>query len=271
MALREFFAQNQGVVRARVTGALGSSPRDAGAEMYVSATEMTGTIGGGQLEYMALQRAREMLQGEEAHAELDVPLGPEIGQCCGGRAIVALDRVDATIREAALVAETEAEAVLPMVMIFGAGHVGRALAKVLALLPVQVKVVDSREAELQQVEGAQTCLTALPEREIDAAPEGAAFVIMTHDHGLDYLLVAQALTRRDAVYVGMIGSTTKRAKFFNWARQHDSGIDVSRLVCPMGSAGLGDKRPAVIAAFIATELMSVFAAARDSAPMEAIA
>jgi xanthine dehydrogenase accessory factor len=272
-SLREFFEREKACVRARLVGALGSAPREAGAEMFISANDTVGTIGGGQLEYMTLARARAMLSDNEAQGVLDIPLGPEIGQCCGGRAKVALERVDSAMRDETLAEEARRMATNPTVLIFGAGHVGRALARALALLPVQVKVVDTRADELAKLdaEGVETCLTALPEHEVDTAPERAAYVVLTHDHGLDYLLVAQALGRGDAAYVGMIGSATKRAKFESWARAQESGIDVSRLVCPMGRAGLGDKRPAVIAAFIASELMSVFAAARETAPMEAIA
>jgi len=95
-------------------------------------------------------------------------------------------------------------------------------------------------------------LTALPEAAIRGAEPGAAFVIATHDHGLDFLLAAEALARGDAAYVGMIGSATKRAAFASFARAR--GVDPARLVCPIGGPG-GDKRPAVIAALTAAELM----------------
>ena len=106
----------------------------------------------------------------------------------------------------------------PHVYVFGAGHVGDALAMALSLVPVRIVLVDTREDELSAstVPGIETCLTAMPEAVVRDAPAGSAFVILTHDHALDFLIAAEALRRDDAAYVGMIGSKTKRATFKNW-------------------------------------------------------
>ena len=210
------------MIRVRVISALGSTPRDAGAEMFVGPDSVEGTIGGGQMEYMAIDRARAMLASGEAEARMDIPLGPEIGQCCGGRVVLQLDRQGPTPEERA------------DVLVFGAGHVGRALALA--------------------APGIRTRLTPLPEAEIRAARPGSAAVILTHDHALDFLLAAEALARHDLSYVGMIGSATKRAQFSRFARER--GIDTGPLVCPIGAGFTHDKRPAVIAAFTAAELIA---------------
>ncbi|MBK4218160.1 xanthine dehydrogenase accessory protein XdhC [Paracoccus caeni] len=231
------------MIRVRVIKARGSTPRDAGAEMFVEATRVTGTIGGGQMEYMAIDRARQMLVRGEMQADMDIPLGPEIGQCCGGRVHLHLDRNGPT-REAH-----------PDVLIFGAGHVGRALAQALQPLPTNPLLIDTRADELAQAApGIPTKLTPLPEAEIRAARPGSAVVIVTHDHALDFLLAAEALARRDLAYIGMIGSATKRAKFTRFAK--DRGLDTSPLICPIGAGFSHDKRPAVIAAFAAAELIA---------------
>ncbi|MEZ5714807.1 MAG: XdhC family protein [Paracoccaceae bacterium] len=94
MTLAEFLAQPGAVVRVRIAAVAGSSPREVGAEMLVSHTGEYGTIGGGQLEYMALDEARRLLAGGVERAGMDVPLGPEIGQCCGGRVRLDLQRLD---------------------------------------------------------------------------------------------------------------------------------------------------------------------------------
>ncbi|TRW97804.1 xanthine dehydrogenase accessory protein XdhC [Paracoccus sp. M683] len=230
------------MIRVRVISARGSTPREAGAEMFVGPASVTGTIGGGQLEYMAIDRARQMLAKNEAEARMDIPLGPEIGQCCGGRVILQLDRGGPR-------AETH-----PQVLIFGAGHVGRALALALQPLPLTPILIDSRAAELAKAAvGTTIRLTPLPEAEIRAAIPGSAIVVLTHDHALDFLLAAEALTRTDLAYVGMIGSATKRAQFHRFARIQN--VDPDRLVCPIGVNDTGDKRPAVIAAFTAAELL----------------
>ena len=125
------------MIRVLVTHTRGSTPREAGAEMMVSETTTIGTIGGGQLEYMAIDRARQMLARGEDRAVMDVPLGPEIGPCCGGRVELTLDREPAT-----------RAAPEPSVLIFGAGHVGRALARALLPLPFSPRLIDQRAAEL---------------------------------------------------------------------------------------------------------------------------
>ena len=122
------------MIRVEVTRSRGSTPREAGATMFVSAEITQGTIGGGQLEYMAIDRARQMLARGEDAAIMDVPLGPEIGQCCGGRVELSLDRITALPRAPDH----------PQVLIFGAGHVGRALARALRLLPLRPILIDQR-------------------------------------------------------------------------------------------------------------------------------
>ncbi|MDO5705948.1 MAG: xanthine dehydrogenase accessory protein XdhC, partial [Paracoccus sp. (in: a-proteobacteria)] len=154
----------------------------------------------------------------------------------------------------------------PPVLIFGAGHVGRALAAALLPLPVEARLIDQRADELAQApEGVRRILTPLPEAEIRAAPPGAAFVILTHDHALDFLLAVEALGRDDAAYVGMIGSRTKRATFSRYARQQ--GVSPHGLTCPIGAGRTRDKRPAVIAALTAAELLDTLLAPAEPAPV----
>ncbi|EYD75023.1 XdhC protein (assists in molybdopterin insertion into xanthine dehydrogenase) [Rubellimicrobium mesophilum DSM 19309] len=232
------------MIRVRVARARGSTPREEGAEMFVGPDRTVGTIGGGQLEYLAIDRARQMLRHGEAEATMDVPLGPEIGQCCGGRVELRLDRAGPAPRDPG-----------PPVLIFGAGHVGRALAAALLPLPLSPRLIDQRPEELALAPlGMPTTLTPLPENEVRKAPPGAAYVILTHDHALDFLLALEALARPDAAYVGMIGSRSKRATFTRLAREH--GADATPLVCPIGAGFPGDKRPEVIAAFTAAELLT---------------
>ena len=99
-------------------------------------------------------------------------------------------------------------------------------------------------------------MTALPESEIRTLANGSGIVIATHDHALDFLLTAEGLARCDAAWVGMIGSATKRAKFDSFARQHCDGLSTDALICPIGASGSRDKRPSVIAAFVAAEVIA---------------
>jgi xanthine dehydrogenase accessory factor len=149
---------------------------------------------------------------------MDIPLGPEIGQCCGGRVEVSLRPAG---DGAPLLARLEAaEAARPHVYLFGAGHVGQALARALAPLPLHMHVIDTRPDELAGLpEGVDARALAMPEAAVRSAPRGSAYVILTHDHALDFLIAAEALRRTDAPYVGMVGSRTKRAKFRSiWPR-----------------------------------------------------
>jgi len=263
-------AQNsQDCVLVEVTDVKGSAPRNAGAWMLVARDMIFRTIGGGQLEYMAIDHARKILAGGK-DTPMDVPLGPEIGQCCGGRVGLSFKRVNRGLTDE-LVGKVDAEiATRPHVYIFGAGHVGNALAHALSLTPVRVVLVDTREAELMacDVPGVETCLSAMPEQVVRSAPPGSAFIILTHDHALDFLIAAEALQRRDAVYVGMIGSKTKKATFKNWLKREVAHEDLfENLVCPVGGAVVKDKRPEVIAALAAAEVLTaVLTSARISQP-----
>lgn len=232
------------MIKVTVTSAKGSTPRDCGAYMVVTKAGVRGTIGGGQLEYMAIDRARAMLRKGEEQAAMDIPLGPEIGQCCGGRVRLELARI----------AQEPAPPLYPHVLIFGAGHVGRALGRALRLLPLRPIVIDQRAEKIALAPDLETRLTALPEAELRAAPQGSSYVIVTHDHALDFLLAAEALGRDDAPYVGMIGSATKRAQFKRFAKSQ--GVDPSALICPIGAGYSRDKRPQIIAALTAAELIS---------------
>lgn len=255
--LAAFLDRHSVVIAVRLVRVQGSCPREAGAEMIVAADDCHGTIGGGQLEYMVIDAARAMLAREETARDMDIPLGPEIGQCCGGRVMVALRRMTVRDRCEALELAARRMAALPHVYILGAGHVGRALARLLEQMPVRTIVVDSRTEELMLcTEGVELRRSALPEADIAQAPAGSAFVVLTHDHALDFLLSAQALARGDAAYVGMIGSATKRARFRAWCRDHCNGQPTEALVCPIGASGSRDKRPEVIAAFVAAEVMA---------------
>ncbi|TIO77723.1 MAG: xanthine dehydrogenase accessory protein XdhC [Mesorhizobium sp.] len=320
-SLKEFLGQADRVALVEVAATKGSTPREAGAFMLVSASAIFGTIGGGQLEYMAIDKARQLIsplegemaakrpegvlsggtirapstaaatppggfaatlpsRGREARIEadevcatLDVPLGPEIGQCCGGRVEVLIRPVDAAL-ERELIAKAEAEeAHLPHVYVFGGGHVGQALAASLALLPIHAVVVETRADALEGMpETVETRLTPMPEAVVREAPDGSAFAILTHDHALDFLIVAEALKRDDAAYVGMIGSKTKKATFKNWFLKSAEGSEAefNRLVSPIGGNAVKDKRPQVIAALAAAEIMTALVshAAKASAPSQ---
>ena len=265
MVLKKFLEEATSSVRIELTKVQGSSPRGEGTVMFVSQEDSFGTIGGGQLEYRAIKQARTMLAQAQKQAQMEVPLGPEIGQCCGGFVEINFTLMDASAKAKALADEARSVACEPMVYIFGSGHVGRALAEILMLLPVRPILVDERVAELERCDAKIIKrATPLPEAEVRNAPAGSAFVIVTHDHALDFQITAEALTHPAAPYVGMIGSQTKRRSFEHWCQRNiTSSLDFSRLICPIGAKKRKDKRPQVIAVFAAAEIIDSVSAAAD--------
>jgi xanthine dehydrogenase accessory factor len=281
----------------------GSAPRGAGTRMFVTAEDQAGTIGGGALEWRAAEQARAILAlPPGSWRAQDYPLGPLLGQCCGGRVrllvehladtawIVALADgavVRATLRDdhiervatkdehrwprAELTAradpltsrgplpaagfsfvEPDDRARRPLTL-FGAGHVGRAIARMLPGLPFDLAWFDTR-AELADIPGVTVdSEDALVACAAQAAPD-AAVLILTHDHALDYRLATAALSSQ-AGYVGMIGSSTKRARFLS--RLADDGVDSARLTCPIGQPGIPGKAPEVIAVATLAQLLAL--------------
>ncbi len=266
--LGEFLATHSSVIRVVLTRVRGSSPREAGTEMFVAPAALRGTIGGGQLEFIAVNAARDMLRDGTLNRDLDVPLGPEIGQCCGGRVELKLSRMRASDKRAAITRSEQHEDTLPHVYVMGAGHVGRALADQFQHLPVRCILIDTRPDEIALCTSkVETRVSALPEADIWHAPAGSAFIVLTHDHGLDFLLTSAALERADAAYVGMIGSATKRAKFRSWAHRECDGQSTDQLICPIGASGSRDKRPAIIATFVVAEVMAELTSETAAAAM----
>lgn len=265
--LTAFLAANPEAILVTVGEAKGSTPRDTDAWMVVARNGLFGTIGGGQLEFLALERARSILAGRADEGRWSQPLGPEIGQCCGGHVTLDFRRVSDAVRDDLAATWNRAQAARPHVFVFGAGHVGTALAHALALLPLRVIVVETRRDALEALreqagDMVETQLTAVPEAVVRDAPAGSAFIVLTHDHALDFLIVSEALARDDAAYCGLIGSATKRAVFRRqWLEAGGAEDRFTRLVCPIGGARVRDKRPAVIAALTAAEVMAALAVA----------
>jgi xanthine dehydrogenase accessory factor len=304
--IRESLEKGRRVALISIIKVDGSAPREVGARMVIERDSgFFGTIGGGRLEYEALAVAEDALSMEKpAAASVRVwPLGPNLGQCCGGSVTTLIETFDSgdldDIRE--LVAAEEAGPfftesrmteqgrmareilnrddaedadhvessdrlrlverfgeVRKTVLLFGAGHVGRAVVLALSQLPFSVRWIDSRADHFPDYVPANvlTVRTDAPEREIDAAPAGAFALIMTHSHPLDYSIAASALRRSDLGFVGLIGSVTKRARFKTQATQLGlSEQQIARLVCPIGLPDIRDKEPSVIAAGVAAQLL----------------
>jgi xanthine dehydrogenase accessory factor len=234
----------------------GSAPREAGTCMWVSATgtegtiETTGTIGGGNLEYSALKIAREMLLSGETQRERRFALGDSLGQCCGGAVTLrfsAREAIEAPFQEDF------------HVVLFGAGHVGTEVARILERFPCRLTWVDPRPEMFPGAVGAnvRVVIEEEPAWMVDEAPPGALYLVMTHSHALDLDLVERVLRRNDFGFLGLIGSETKAAKFrARLAQKGFSRAQMERLVSPVGLLKAG-KHPAHIAVSIVAQLLAL--------------
>lgn len=255
----------------------GSVPREAGARMLVGADTALGTVGGGHLEWQALQHARHLLAGHTrggeapfaetggeaplaetggpapfAEEQRRYPLGPALGQCCGGVVELAFRPLTA--------ATLQAWAAPPPrfhLQLYGAGHVGRAVVQLLATLPCRVQWLDEREIGFGPLPPhIETLSTDAIEAEVGTAPAQACYLVMTHQHELDLRITEAILRRADFRHFGLIGSATKRARFEHRLRERGIAAEaIARMRCPIGIDGLAGKEPEVIAISAVADLL----------------
>lgn len=246
-ALADLQRRGEPCVLVTIVEEQGSTPRNAGAKMVVERERLHDTIGGGHLEFKALQIAREMLEKRSQAARLErFALGASLGQCCGGATVLLFEPLGQPQARIAL---------------FGAGHVGRALAPLLAGLPCRLRWIDSREEEFPDPlpAGVERVINDEVLEEVGRMPAGSYFIVMTHDHQLDLQLAEAILKRNDFVYFGLIGSKSKRARFEH--RLHERGLaaeTVQRMRCPLGLPEVKGKLPLEIAISIAGEVIATY-------------
>lgn len=281
-------ARHGPIVRVLIAAHRGSTPREAGTEMLVWADGQSGTIGGGALEYAALAQARAMLADGTPIDVRQMALGASLGQCCGGHVTLISERLHAGAPVAlehhvlggVLVRPMRADAGPrpsffgqtgfayqdgwlhePMrgpgtpVWIYGAGHVGRAMAHMLAPLPEwHATLVDTSPKRLANLPESAVGLPASdPASVVNWAPSDARHFVMTYSHDMD-LAVCHALLQRDFAFAGLIGSATKWARFQKRLKSMGRD-DCHRITCPIGDPALG-KHPQAIAIGAVSQLLS---------------
>jgi xanthine dehydrogenase accessory factor len=233
-----------------VTTLKGSGPREAGARMIVSGGQLVhGTIGGGNLEKLAIEHATELLAGKRAVSEsVSYPLSEAVGQCCGGEVTLFFETFPWTRRRIA---------------IFGAGHVAQAIAGLADYLSADLVLIDPRDERtiqpaLPRQRPFELMLVDAPEEEVDTLSDDTLVLIMTHNHALDLEIVARAI-KRDFPYLGLIGSDRKWARFQKRLEQRGfSAADIAKVRCPIG-VSKHSKEPTAIAISVAAELLDVLA------------
>jgi xanthine dehydrogenase accessory protein XdhC len=241
----------QPCVVVEVVAAEGSTPREAGAQMLVTGRGFHGTIGGGTLEWQALAEAQKLLGRAHSIRTLTKTLGPDLGQCCGGRVSLRLESL--AVADLALAEANATPEAKTLIHLWGAGHVGRALVMALAPLPFRVEWWDVREGAFP---------AAMPENvtcRIGEAQDMAGpglVLVMTHSHALDFAIVDHALRQPGFFRVGLIGSETKRVRFEKRLREAGHPpANLARLTCPIGDKSIASKLPAAIAASVAVQML----------------
>ena len=251
-----------------VVATRGSVPREAGTRMLVWADDCAGTIGGGHLEWQAIAKARAALKdSSQWPTEEEIALGASLGQCCGGAVTLRYRVLD----DAAL-ADWTVEAAAAVIQLYGAGHVGRAIAHLLGTLEVRAQWIDERDdafpREPSPANIERVCVEPV-EAEVAIAPAGCFHLVLTHQHDLDLRIVEAILRRGDFAWIGLIGSITKRRRFEQQLKQR--GVDdaaIARITCPIGIAGIAGKQPATIAVAAVAQLLQ--AIERESARSAAV-
>ncbi len=343
--LQQLMERDERCVLVTVAGARGSTPREIGAKMIVTASETMGTIGGGQLEYQCVRAACKWLQqdaGVSTRSRVQrFTLGANCGQCCGGVAEILFeeiapsrsawiarlaelhaadtaavmvtarqsraaagklivtakdcitfadsleptDAVLAAARETLQIGSAAKQSLLALasnvglpiliepviktdlhIMLFGAGHVGTACAAVFSMLDARVDLIDSRPgfADAGHPNNVRPIESADPPLAVNAAPPGSYYLVMTHDHALDFEICARILQRHDAAYCGLIGSRSKRRRFEKRFRALGlSESEISGLTCPIGIDEISGKKPAEIAIAVAAQLLHLHERAID--------
>ena len=256
--LLDQLARTPGVL-VRVERTQGSVPREAGTWMGVFADQVVGTIGGGHLEHEAIAQARRLLHDQSLPANAQrVALGPSLGQCCGGVVHLGFERL-----AQGLPVPRERLAMAPMpVALFGGGHVGHALARLLLTLPCTLTWVDSREGIFPPgLPERVRCEHAEPVHDaVQDLPAGSQVLIMSFSHAEDLDVVAACLKRQrahgDLPFIGLIGSQTKWASFRQRLLARGFSEDeLAQVTCPIGVPGLQGKEPEVIAVAVAAQLL----------------
>lgn len=244
-----------------VASTLGSVPRDAATWMAVFANDVVGTIGGGRVELEATQEARRRLAGATGEGTLRYPLGPSLGQCCGGVMHLQFEQVDAASVD--MLRERLASVLAP-VALFGGGHVGHALVQVLGHLPFAVTWIDSRD----EVFPAQLPRNVVAEHSdpvqhaVAGLIAGSHVLIMSFSHAEDLDVLSQCLQRQresaDLGQLGLIGSKTKWATFrHRLLARGFSSDELDQVRCPIGIPGIPGKEPEVIAIGVAASLLQL--------------
>jgi len=241
--------QGKAYVLITIVGVTGSTPRNSGTKMVVSKHDTFDTIGGGHLEYKAIKQAHKLLLENNGCQLIEhFQLGSQLGQCCGGNATILFESFAANTIHIAL---------------FGAGHVGQALVPMLAGLPCHVTWVDNRAAQFptncEQYANVTKLITDDPAGEVATMASNTLYIVMTHNHQLDFDISLAILKREDFHYLGLIASDTKWHRFQQRYKHREVQPSlVERMSCPIGLEQVIGKMPMEVAISVAGQIIESY-------------
>jgi xanthine dehydrogenase accessory factor len=250
-AAHQLNKQGKAYVIATIVGVTGSTPRNSGTKMVITHDDIFDTIGGGHLEHKTIKHAHQLLITGVACQQIEhFQLGAQLGQCCGGDATVLFECFKASGAS---------------IMLFGAGHVGKALMPILAGLPCSITWVDSRTeqfpADAKNYHNVTTVVSENPAEEVALMPANSYYIVMTHNHQLDFEISHNILKRADFSYLGLIASDTKWRRFQQRFQHRDIAKSlVERMNCPIGLAQVQGKLPMEVAVSVAGEIIQLYQA-----------
>ena len=248
-AVHQLNKQGKAYVIATIVGVTGSTPRNSGTKMVITDEDIFDTIGGGHLEHKVIKHAHQLLTAGEACQQLEhFQLGAQLGQCCGGDASVLFECFSATGAN---------------IIVFGAGHVAKALIPILAGLPCSITWVDNRAEQFpdnaNEYANVGVIVSENPAEEVAIMPANSYYIVMTHNHQLDFDISHNILKRADFAYSGLIASDTKWRRFQQRFQHRD--IDkslVARMNCPIGLTQVQGKLPMEVAVSVAGEIIELY-------------
>ncbi|MFQ3265123.1 MAG: xanthine dehydrogenase accessory factor, partial [Colwellia sp.] len=250
-AVHQLNKQGKAYVVATIVGVTGSTPRNSGTKMVITNEDIFDTIGGGHLEHKVIKHAHQLLISGEACQQLEhFQLGAQLGQCCGGDASVLFECFSASGAN---------------IMLFGAGHVGKALIPILAGLPCSITWVDNRAEQfpddIENYSNVTAIISDNPAEEVATMPANSYFIVMTHNHQLDFEISHNILKRADFAYSGLIASDTKWRRFQQRFQHRDIEKSlVDKMNCPIGLAQVQGKLPMEVAVSVAGEIIELYQA-----------
>lgn len=245
--LHEFKQKNEPIALVTITEIIGSAPCNIGSRMIVQKNkEIYGTIGGGKLEFEVIEEALKAIR-ENKTAKRTYTLGPQFQQCCGGKVELMIEPMNQS----------------PELFLFGAGHIGVEITKLLVNTPFNVTLIDSRKNWLNAIDIAtetKKCAVTIDDFTTfkNAVNWGSNcyVLVMTHDHVIDLDIIAMAIPKKTK-YIGLIGSKPKYARF-NKMLTEELHIDegMQNVICPVG-LGIGGNTPKEIAIDVVAQLLQI--------------